>query len=121
MPATFSRAGLKTLSTAGGVKLRGTSAYGVRLYRNGSSLAMHTDKVRVVGVLVNDISYSCVAVQLQTHVISSIVHIAHQYDNESQPWPIEIENHRTGELVSVVLEPGQVSLLARRPLLPFTP
>ena len=28
-----------------GVQLRGTSAYGVRLYRNGSSLAMHTDKV----------------------------------------------------------------------------
>ncbi|CAM9380846.1 unnamed protein product, partial [Ectocarpus fasciculatus] len=74
---------------AGGIKLRGTSAYGVRLYRNGSSLAMHTDK-------------------LQTHVISSIVHIAHEYDNASEPWPIEIENHRTGELEAVSLEPGQM-------------
>ena len=45
-----------------------------------------------------------------THVISSIVHIAHEYDNESQPWPIEIENHRTGELVAVNLEPGQVNI-----------
>jgi hypothetical protein len=41
-------------------------------------------------------------------VISSIVHIAHEYDNNSEPWPIEIENHRTGELVAVSLEPGQV-------------
>jgi hypothetical protein len=31
---------------AGGIKLRPTSAYGVRLYRNGSSLVMHNDKVR---------------------------------------------------------------------------
>jgi hypothetical protein len=30
---------------AGGIKLRPTSAYGVRLYRNGSSLLMHHDKV----------------------------------------------------------------------------
>eukprot|EP01036_Dinobryon_divergens_P037040 gene37040-48357_t len=41
-----------------------TSAYGVRLYRNGSALAMHYDK-------------------LFTHVISSIVHIAHEYDNDA--------------------------------------
>jgi hypothetical protein len=31
-----------------GIKLRGTSAYGVRLYQNGSSLAMHTDKVSYI-------------------------------------------------------------------------
>lgn len=61
----------------------------MRLYRNGSSLAMHTDK-------------------LTTHVISSIVHIAHEYKNDSEPWPIQIENHRTGELISLSLEPGQV-------------
>lgn len=29
----------------GGMKLRATSAYGVRLYRNGSSMVMHNDKV----------------------------------------------------------------------------
>jgi hypothetical protein len=45
---------------------------------------------------------------VETHVISSIVHIAHEYDDDNHPWPIEIENHRTGELVSVTLEPGQV-------------
>jgi hypothetical protein len=30
---------------AGGLKLKPTSAYGVRLYQNGSSLVMHNDKV----------------------------------------------------------------------------
>ncbi len=59
---------------AGGIKLTGTSAYGVRLYVNQSSLAMHVDKS-------------------ETHVISSIVHILHKYDSEARPWPIEIEDH----------------------------
>jgi hypothetical protein len=40
-------------------------------------------------------------------VVSSIVHIAHQYDNDSHPWPIEIEDHY-GRLHAVNLEPGQV-------------
>jgi hypothetical protein len=70
---------------AGGIKLIPTSAYGVRLYLNGSSLVMHYDKVH-------------------THVISSIVHIAH----EGEPWPLDIEAHNTGELHSVVLQPGQM-------------
>ena len=72
----------------GGMKLRATSAYGVRLYQNGSSLVMHHDKV-------------------QTHVISSILHIGHQYDDDDEPWPIEIEDHE-GNLHSVSLEPGQM-------------
>ena len=29
--------------------------------------------------------------QLFTHVISSIVHIAHEYNDEKEPWPIEID------------------------------
>lgn len=41
-------------------------------------------------------------------MISSIVHIAHEYDSDDEPWPIQIENHRTGELVSVNLLPGQM-------------
>ena len=72
----------------GGMKLTPTSAYGVRMYQNGSSLVMHQDKVG-------------------THVISSIVHIAHQYDNPDEPWPIEIEDH-DGNLHAVVLQPGQM-------------
>jgi len=71
-----------------GMKLRGTSAYGTRLYRNGSSLAMHYDKTN-------------------THVISSIVHIAHEYDDDDEPWPIEIEDHY-GNIHAVNLEPGQM-------------
>ena len=73
---------------AGGIKLRPTSAYGVRLYQNGSTIVMHNDKP-------------------QTHVISSIIHIAHQYDDDNQPWPIHIEDH-DGNLHAVALEEGQM-------------
>lgn len=69
-------------------ELKATSAYGVRLYMNGSSLVMHHDKVH-------------------THVISSIVHIAHEYDNDDEPWPIQIEDH-DGNLHSVNLQPGEM-------------
>ena len=34
---------------AGGIQLRPTSAYGIRLYVNGSALAMHYDKVGLDG------------------------------------------------------------------------
>jgi hypothetical protein len=73
---------------AGGIKLKATSVYGVRLYQNGSTIVMHYDKP-------------------QTHVISSIVHIAHQYDDDHEPWHIQIEGH-DGELYSVALEEGQM-------------
>jgi len=73
---------------AGGMKLKPTSAYGVRLYQNGSSLAFHYDKTH-------------------THVISSIIHITHKYDNDDEPWPIEIEDHN-GVMHAVNLEPGQM-------------
>lgn len=59
---------------AGGIELLPTSAYGVRLYRNHSSLVMHHDKIH-------------------SHVISSIVHITHKYDDDNVPWPIQIEDH----------------------------
>jgi hypothetical protein len=45
-------------------------------------------------------------------VISSIIHIDHLYDNDSQPWPIEVEDH-DGELHTMTLEPGQVRSSAR--------
>jgi hypothetical protein len=40
-------------------------------------------------------------------VISSIVHIAHEYDNDDEPWPIEIDDH-DGVLRAVDLKEGQV-------------
>mmetsp|Transcript_35025 Transcript_35025/g.33296 ORF Transcript_35025/g.33296 Transcript_35025/m.33296 type:complete len:330 (+) Transcript_35025:138-1127(+) len=73
---------------AGGIELKGTSAYGVRLYQNGSSLVMHHDKV-------------------ETHVISSIIHIAHKYESNSTPWPLHIEDHN-GVMHEVSLQPGQM-------------
>ena len=72
-----------------GIKLEPTSAYGVRLYRNGSSLTMHVDKSR-------------------THVISSIIHIAHEYDDDNHPWPLKIEGY-DGKLHEVNLAPGQMT------------
>lgn len=73
---------------AGGIELMPTSIYGIRIYQNGSSLLMHVDKP-------------------ETHVISSIVHVGHEYDNDEEPWTIDIEGH-DGKVHSVALEPGQV-------------
>lgn len=75
---------------AGGIELVPTSIYGIRMYQNGSSLLMHVDKP-------------------ETHVISSIVHVAHEYDNDDEPWTIDIEGH-DGLVHSVALEPGQVRM-----------
>ena len=41
-------------------------------------------------------------------MISSIVHIAHEYDNEDEPWPIQIEDHN-GVLHSLNLAAGEVT------------
>lgn len=71
-----------------GLKLRPSSIYGIRMNRNGSSLIMHYDKIH-------------------THVISSIIHVGHEYDNDGEPWPIEIEDH-DGNLHAVNLEAGQM-------------
>lgn len=73
---------------AGGIKLKPTSAYGVRLYQNGSSLVMHHDKPF-------------------THVISAIVHIAHEYDNDNVTWPLEIED-LDGDLHVVDMDEGDM-------------
>ena len=70
--------------------LKPITAYGMRVYRRGASLAWHTDRV-------------------DTHVISSIFHIDHQYDDENEPWPIEIEGH-DGKRHTVALQPGQMLL-----------
>ena len=40
-------------------------------------------------------------------MISSIIHITHKYDNDDEPWPIEIEDHN-GVMHAVNLEPGQM-------------
>uniref|UniRef100_A0A7S4IRW5 Uncharacterized protein n=1 Tax=Odontella aurita TaxID=265563 RepID=A0A7S4IRW5_9STRA len=71
-----------------GVPLVGSSAYGLRVYRNASNLDMHVD-------------------QAHTHIISSILHVDH--DPESEPWPIVIEDLH-GELNEVVLESGDMLL-----------
>jgi hypothetical protein len=71
-----------------GIKLVPTSVYGVRMYQNGSALAMHVDNV-------------------DSHIISSIVHIAHKYDNKDEPWPIHIEDH-DGNMHAHSLKAGEM-------------
>jgi hypothetical protein len=110
----------------GGIELIPTSAYGVRLYRNGSSMVMHNDKVSCDDYDDDDYllwllswQWRCWShcslfslctyrsLQTTTHVISSIVHITHEYDNDDEPWPIEIDDH-DGVLRAVDLKEGQV-------------
>ena len=69
-----------------GVELIGNNAYGLRVYRNGSSLLMHVD-------------------QTNTHVISCILHIDHSEDSE--PWPLVIEDFQ-GNTNEVYLESGDL-------------
>lgn len=71
-----------------GIELVPAQAYGFRLYRNESSLWMHTDRA-------------------QTHVISCIYHIASSDDSE--PWPIVIEDY-AGNTQMAHLEPGDMLL-----------
>jgi len=75
---------------AGLSELQPVVSYGLRIYRNQSRLMFHNDRAN-------------------SHIISSILHIAHKYDDEEEPWPIEIEDHK-GILHAVALLPGQMLL-----------
>jgi len=69
-----------------GIKLQPATAYGLRLYRNNSSLLMHCDKPL-------------------THIVSSILHVDHSPDSE--PWPLLIEDYE-GYTNEVILESGDM-------------
>ena len=56
---------------------------------------------------------------METHVISSIVHIIHDYDDESKPWPLHLEDHH-GQMHEVNLEEGQVRTLVLTCMIYFT-
>ncbi|MDG1265217.1 MAG: 2OG-Fe(II) oxygenase, partial [Ilumatobacter sp.] len=70
-----------------GQELKPTAIYGLRVYRNGQTLLPHTDT-------------------LETHVISSIVHIAH---DTAEPWPLWITD-LLGNEHEIVLEEGEMLL-----------
>ncbi|MEY2959068.1 MAG: hypothetical protein RLZZ01_1636 [Actinomycetota bacterium] len=70
-----------------GCELEPTAVYGLRVYRRGQTLVPHTDI-------------------LETHVISSIVHIGHDTD---EPWPLWFEDIH-GVEHDIVLEPGEMLL-----------
>jgi hypothetical protein len=71
-----------------GVELVTSMTYGVRIYRNLSELLMHVDRT-------------------DTHIISSIFHIDHHYDDPEAAWPIEIEDYK-GQTHAIDLKPGQI-------------
>ncbi len=71
-----------------GVPLVPANAYGLRIYRNGSHLNMHVDKC-------------------ESHIISSILHVDHDNDPDSEPWPIVIEDFQ-GNTNEVYLESGDM-------------
>ena len=71
-----------------GVPLVPNNAYGLRVYRNESSLNMHVDKT-------------------QTHIISSILHVSH--DENMENWPLIIEDYQ-GNTNEVYLEDGEYTL-----------
>jgi len=58
----------------------------MRVYRDGTNLNMHLDKVT-------------------THIISSILHVGH--DDDMEPWPLVIEDFH-GNTNEVHLEPGDM-------------
>jgi len=72
---------------AGGIELRPTSVYGLRVYQYGNTLTMHVDKA-----------------PQGTHIISSILHVDRDVD---EPWPIVITGY-DGRTVEVDLQPGEL-------------
>jgi hypothetical protein len=73
-----------------GVKLRPSIAYGTRVYQRDNTLAMHIDVI-------------------ETHVISSILPVSREHDDEGNPWPIEIEGF-DGLVHQIDIRPGQILL-----------
>jgi len=67
-----------------GLRLHGSSVYGIRRYTNGAWLATHLD-------------------QISTHVISAIVHVG----QKGKQWPLFIKDNE-GETHKIYLEPGQI-------------
>lgn len=68
-----------------GVPLLSSNAYGLRLYGQGNTLTMHTDRI-------------------ETHVVSCIVHVDRDVD---EPYPIAIEGF-DGKTVEVDIQPGEI-------------
>ena len=68
-----------------GLKLNPTSIYGIRRYRNMSTLLAHVDQTR-------------------THVISAIINVDQEVEED---WPLFIQDN-SGEDHEVILRPGEM-------------
>lgn len=67
-----------------GVPLVPTAMFGMRSYRAGARLAMHTDRI-------------------ETHIVSSVIQVAQDVD---EPWPLQLD--LDGRIHEIVLNPGQM-------------
>lgn len=69
-----------------GQKLKQTSLYGIRVYKEGAVLASHVDRLPLV--------------------TSAIINVDQDID---EPWPVEVYNH-DGQAHNVTMEPGDIVL-----------
>lgn len=69
-----------------GEKLRPTSLYGIRIYKEGAILSSHVDRLPLVS--------------------SAIINVAQDLD---EPWPVEVYDH-DGNAYNVSMEPGDMVL-----------
>ena len=75
-----------TISEWTGQELTECSLYGIRVYKTGSVLATHVDRLPLVS--------------------SAIINVASDVD---EPWPLEVYGH-DGKAVNVTMEPGDMVL-----------
>ena len=71
---------------AGGIKLKPTSSYGVRLYQNGSSLAFHYDKVSTTSIIISiirSIRMSSYAYGVMTCYLLSCILLVYDHTSSS--------------------------------------
>eukprot|EP00466_Bigelowiella_natans_P018097 jgi/Bigna1/77033/fgenesh1_pg.45_\ len=89
-----------------GMSLTLSRAYGLRFYLNESYhytlFGLCTNSLFLVNsTLVWHLD------KLETHVVSGILHIASDPDQETAPWPLEIVGH-DGKEHKIILKPGQL-------------
>jgi hypothetical protein len=104
-----------------GYEIEATSLYGIRVYRQGSVLATHVDRLPLVSsciIQVSPIGLLCMMLinvyhHIAPHHITSPSHPHHTIpltqiaQDVKEPWPIEVYAH-DGKGYNVTMEPGEM-------------
>lgn len=79
-------------------------AYGVRVYKNGSTLVSHVDRseTHVISCIFHGTPYPSIPAGLSYSL--SLFTVGHDLDED---WPLEIEDHE-GNIHAVNIEPGEM-------------